>query len=458
MGLREYQRKRDFQRTPEPAGGLDAAPPVGRYVIQKHDARRLHYDLRLELDGVLLSWALPKGPSLDPKEKRLAVQTEDHPLEYGDFEGVIPEGQYGGGTVMLWDRGTWRCLDDARRSYREGTIKFEIAGQKLRGAWTLVRMTGPRNADGKNWLLIKERDAAARPEQEYSVTDAEPFSVASNRTIREIAQDRQRIWTTDGARGPAEERWRRSPGLHGPADLNIAAAPGARSAPQPATLRAVRPVVAERVPGGDGWLHELKLSGARVLAFLRSDEVRLLDEQGADCTRAWPEVARAVGRLPVQSAILDGLLVVTDARGAPDARALAAAAQSGRQDLVQYHAFDLPFCGGFDLRRVALSERKRCCTGSSRPGRRRPRRCVTAITSSATATRSLPRRRGWARRGSCRSAPPARIPARRRKPGRSSIARRREGPKPRRRWPPGRRSGGLPRWRSSRGRRFAACG
>jgi bifunctional non-homologous end joining protein LigD len=358
VGLREYQRKRDFQRTPEPPARLDAAPPVGRYVIQKHDARRLHYDLRLELDGVLLSWALPKGPSLDPKEKRLAVQTEDHPLAYGDFEGVIPEGQYGGGTVMLWDRGTWRCLGDARRSCREGTIKFEIAGQKLRGAWTLVRMTGPRNADGRNWLLIKERDAAARPEQEYSVADAEPFSVASNRTIREIAQDRQRIWTTDGPRGQAEERWRRSAGLQERADLNIAGTPGAKSAPQPATLKAVRPVAAARVPDGEAWLHELKLSGARVLAFVRSDEVRLLDEQGEDCTRAWPEVARAVGRLPVHAAVLDGLLVVTDARGAPDARALAAAAQSGRQDRVQYHVFDLPFCGGFDLRRVPLSERK----------------------------------------------------------------------------------------------------
>jgi len=357
VGLNEYRRKRDFERSPEPPGRAPA-PPTGRYAIQKHDATRLHYDLRLELDGVLLSWALPKGPSLDPKEKRLAVQTEDHPLEYGDFEGIIPKGQYGGGTVMLWDRGTWRCLGDPREQIREGTIKFEIAGQKLRGAWTLIRMKGPRNESGKNWLLIKERDAAVRSEQEYSVVHAEPFSVVSNRTIREIAENKQRVWTSDGALGEAEQRWRRPAGAGEPADLSLAQLPNARVAPQPVTLSPQQATHADVAPHGDAWLHELKLRGERVLAFLRSDELRLVDAGGADCTRSLPDVARAVGRLPADSAILDGILVVLDARGRSDRDALAAARSAGRHDAIQYHVFDLPFCGGHDLRRVPLVERK----------------------------------------------------------------------------------------------------
>jgi len=208
MGLREYQRKRNFGRTPEPAAASPAATdgragakakpaapqslaqattPAGAFVVQKHDASRLHYDFRLELDGVLKSWAVPKGPCLDPTEKRLAVQTEDHPLEYTEFEGVIPEGSYGGGTMMVWDLGRWSPLGDAHRDYLAGKLKFRLEGQKLRGAWMLVRMPG-NGAKGKaNWLLFKERDSEARPLAEGDILAEMPFSASTGRSLDEIA-------------------------------------------------------------------------------------------------------------------------------------------------------------------------------------------------------------------------------------------------------------------------------
>jgi bifunctional non-homologous end joining protein LigD len=161
MSLREYKRKRNFRRTPEPAGGAAAKSKARQFVVQKHDATRLHYDFRLELDGTLKSWAVPKGPSLDPAVKALAVHVEDHPLEYAGFEGTIPKGQYGGGTVMVWDRGQWEPDGDPKQGYRQGKLKFRLHGEKLHGSWALVRMGGRAGEDGKNWLLIKHDDEAA---------------------------------------------------------------------------------------------------------------------------------------------------------------------------------------------------------------------------------------------------------------------------------------------------------
>ncbi|HYL05377.1 MAG TPA: DNA ligase D [Thermoanaerobaculia bacterium] len=208
MGLEQYRRKRDFSRTPEPAGTArprrrprqEAAAGLG-FVVQKHAARRLHYDFRLEMDGVLKSWAVPKGPSLDPHEKRLAVQVEDHPLEYGGFEGIIPEGEYGGGTVQLWDRGTWRSLEgEPLAAWSKGKLKLELHGEKLRGGWTLVRMTGARAGDNhENWLLIKENDDTALPGSDDALVRKEAKSVASGQTIEEIAADPPRVWGPDGA-------------------------------------------------------------------------------------------------------------------------------------------------------------------------------------------------------------------------------------------------------------------
>ncbi|HVU89503.1 MAG TPA: non-homologous end-joining DNA ligase [Pirellulales bacterium] len=198
MGLREYRRKRDFSRTAEPRGGRGAKHKAPIFVVQKHDASHLHYDFRLELDGVLKSWAVPKGPDTDPAVKRLAMHVEDHPLEYGNFEGIIPEGEYGGGTVMLWDRGTWEPVeDDARKAYREGRLKFILHGEKLQGAWMLVRRGGrPSGADERTWFLFKERDKFAGGKT--PITDREPLSVKTNRTLEEIASDADRVWGPGG--------------------------------------------------------------------------------------------------------------------------------------------------------------------------------------------------------------------------------------------------------------------
>jgi bifunctional non-homologous end joining protein LigD len=196
--LRDYRRKRDFTRTPEPSGKARTRPGHS-FVVQQHAASRLHYDFRLELDGVLKSWAIPKGPSLDPADKRLAMQTEDHPVEYGGFEGIIPQGEYGGGTVLLWDRGTWTPEGDAATGLRKGRLTFELQGEKLRGRWHLVRLAGRDKDRGKSWMLIKSGDAEARTTTQ--VVLEEPLSVASGRRLEEIAADRDRVWRSNRTKG-----------------------------------------------------------------------------------------------------------------------------------------------------------------------------------------------------------------------------------------------------------------
>ena len=234
MALTEYKRKRDFGKTPEPAGAAvrPRTAPSLSFVIQKHAARRLHYDFRLELDGVLKSWAVPKGPSADPGEKRLAVHVEDHPLEYGGFEGVIPEGQYGAGPSMIWDRGSWTPLDpDPRAAYAKGTLKFALHGQKLHGKWALVRMGGAHaGRDKENWLLIKERDEVARPGSGDAIVADNPKSAATGRTIDEIAADRDRIWGPNGEEQSPPEARSAAPRVVDPASI-----PGAEKGGCPPT-------------------------------------------------------------------------------------------------------------------------------------------------------------------------------------------------------------------------------
>ncbi len=321
MSLREYHEKRNFELTAEPLGS-EGAPRGNSFVVQKHAASHLHYDFRLELDGVLLSWAVPKGPSLNPKERRLAMHVEDHPVEYGGFEGVIPKGEYGGGTVMLWDRGTW---EPVKGDYRKGRLKFQLHGERLKGVWNLVRIDG----DDKSWLLIKSRDEEARDEGDVLELET---SVKSGRTMEEIAGERDAVWHSK--------------------DFEPSVA-GARKEPFPSDLKPQLAQLAQEAPPGDKWLHELKYDGYRMLAFIREGKPRLLTRTHQDWTHRYPRVVEALKGLPVNECVFDGEIVVLDEHGHCDFQAL----QRGGDPI--YYVFDMPWCQGYDLAAVPLSERKK---------------------------------------------------------------------------------------------------
>ncbi|MCA9291953.1 MAG: DNA ligase D [Phycisphaerales bacterium] len=359
--LGEYRRKRDFSRTAEPRGGTADASASGRlFVVQKHAARNLHYDLRLEFGGVLKSWAVPRGPSLDPTQKPLAVLVEDHPLEYAMFEGIIPEGEYGGGTVLLWDVGEWEPIGDPVEGFARGDFKFRLHGHKLRGAWVLARMTGKAAEQGRNWLLIKKRDDAARPIASYNVLAELPRSVASDRTLDEIAADPERVWTDGREQTPDGAAVASPTGLVRPPAHDPSTLPRARAATMPDALAPQLATPAAAPPDGDDWLHEIKLDGYRLLAHVRDGAVRLLTRNGHDWTDRFGAVATAVARLPVREAIFDGEVVVLDANGISDFSALQNAFRGYGRRAFTYYLFDLPFVDGCDLRRAALRDRKAC--------------------------------------------------------------------------------------------------
>jgi bifunctional non-homologous end joining protein LigD len=314
--LEKYRKMRDFKRTAEPRGKQAPArarkkPETRSYVIQRHDARRLHYDFRLELDGVLLSWAVPKGPSMDPRDKRLAVETEPHPLEYGEFEGTIAEGEYGAGTVMIWDRGTWEPEGDPRKDYERGRLSFRLQGQKLGGSWHLVRTgAGDRGGNGKknNWLLMKSRDEFAR----------------------------------EGGAAPDDTPARRKKVVPRP------------KAPEPELATLV-----SDAPSGDDWAHELKFDGYRLLVTVHSGEVTLETRNGNDWTKRLPALAATLARLDVDAAVLDGELVALDERGIANFQRLQNSLSEGENGGHVYYAFDLLHLNGKDLRSAPLTERKR---------------------------------------------------------------------------------------------------
>jgi bifunctional non-homologous end joining protein LigD len=361
MALEEYRRKRDFEKTPEPAGA--AAPrqelaALPAFVVQKHRARRLHYDFRLELNGVLLSWAVPKGPSLDPGEKRLAVHVEDHPIEYGGFEGVIPQGQYGGGTVMLWDRGTWTSLDkDAEAAYRKGALKFRLDGEKLHGNWALVRMDGRRAANERheNWLLIKERDGEAVPGSDAALVDDNPLSVATGRSMDAIAADRDRIWDSTGGGEVA-------------GDPQPAKITGARNRAMPERLAPQLAALADAAPDGDAWLHEIKYDGYRLLARIDHGDVRLITRKGLDWTGKFPALARAFAVLPVAQALVDGEVVALLSGGVSSFTTLQQALSEGDTGGLVFYAFDLLYLDGYDLTGAKLEDRKTALAKLVPPG------------------------------------------------------------------------------------------
>jgi bifunctional non-homologous end joining protein LigD len=366
--LAAYRAKRDFKITAEPSGaGRVPNSERLRYVIQKHDASRLHYDLRLEAGGVFKSWAVTRGPSLDPADKRLAVEVEDHPLSYGDFEGTIPKGQYGGGTVQMWDRGYWAPQDgaDPLKALKKGELKFVLEGERLHGSWVLVRMTRDRaGAKRTNWLLIKHKDEAARPGHGDDVK-AEDRSIASGRPMATIAQGKGRapkafilaeagksdaVWHSAHESGAGEASTQRPVGrpLRG-------ARPPARKA-MPAFIEPQLCRLVERPPAGAAWAHEIKFDGYRMQLRSEGGKARLRTRKGLDWTDRFAEIAKAGDRLP--DAIVDGEIVALDHLGAPDFAALQSALSAKNTRNLVFFAFDLMFAGGEDLRRLPLAERK----------------------------------------------------------------------------------------------------
>ncbi|MFL9983333.1 DNA ligase D [Paraburkholderia sediminicola] len=422
-----YSRKRRFDETPEPSGTA-ARKNAGRksaarasnealsYVIQEHDARRLHYDFRLELNGTLLSWAVPKGPSLDPSVKRLAVHVEDHPVEYGSFEGEIPPGNYGAGTVIVWDRGTWEPVGgaaEAARSYKAGKLKFRLFGEKLHGGWTLVRSHMRGSGDKEQWLLIKERDDEARDQNEYDVLKKRPGSVldgsaplgkrakatrtaarkAVSESTRESASKTGAKTAVKAARAANTVAAKEAASSSNSVGKNrakaasssridpkktdivstrstqslreLAASPsieGAVKAALPATFKPQLATLVDAAPPGDEWAYEIKFDGYRVLARIdrnaKTRAVKVFTRAGNDWTAKFGKHVKAFEQLDIESAWLDGEAVVLDENGVPRFQALQNAFDANRpQDIVIY-LFDVPFLNGYDLRGVPLEQRR----------------------------------------------------------------------------------------------------
>ena len=362
--LASYRAKRDFNLTEEPSGKAAVAKAKQlRFVIQRHDATRLHYDFRLELDGTFKSWAVTKGPSLDPTVKRLAVEVEDHPLDYGDFEGTIPEGQYGGGTVQLWDRGYWIPEGDPHDGLKRGDLKFTLVGERLEGSWVLVRMKwdrkGGKGGGRTNWLLIKHRDAAA-DEGDNDKLLKDPKSIASGRTLKEIALG------TGKAPKPFMTGKKRSAGAVWQSNRkdggDAAAAPAknrAKAKKVSSMPKFVEPQLAklvERAPSAAGWAHEVKFDGYRLQLRVEDGDARLRTRKGLDWTGKFAAIADAgCGLL---DCIIDGEVVALDRNGAPDFAELQAVLSEGRSQDLTYFVFDLLFDGAEDLRRMTLTARK----------------------------------------------------------------------------------------------------
>ncbi|VEF10468.1 ATP-dependent DNA ligase [Pseudomonas fluorescens] len=346
--LDDYNRMRDFSATSEPAAVKRSARRAAQdhalqFCIQKHDASHLHYDFRLELDGALKSWAVPKGPSLDPKVKRLAVHVEDHPLDYATFEGSIPEGHYGAGDVIVWDRGVWIPLEDPQKAYAKGRLKFELQGEKLGGVWNLVRTHMPGKKE--QWFLIKHQDNAARPQDDYDVLVAEPDSVLSERTI--IAKHKQSAEQSKPVKKPVSKARK-------PASGTLT---GAHKAKLPAQLKPELATLVDSAPEGQ-WSYEIKFDGYRIMARIDHDQVQLFTRNGHDWTHKLPQQAEALAALGLESAWLDGEMVVANEQGVPDFQALQNAFEVGRSGGILYYLFDLPYLNGVDLREVPVEERR----------------------------------------------------------------------------------------------------
>ena len=402
MSLKEYHKKRNFRRTREPRGHV-AHKQDWLFVVQKHDASRLHYDFRLQLGGTLKSWAVPKGPSLDPQVKRLAMHVEDHPVEYGDFEGIIPEGEYGGGTVMLWDRGWWEPDGDAEEGYRAGKLKFRLHGEKLKGEWVLIRRGG-RTGRGNEWLLFKTSDEKALAEGEGSIVADAPKSVKTGRTLEQIAKAEDAVWSSSGglrktpakrtpkktttrrkaiARAPvkkpakratktatrsASRRKRlsskhasRATSVRRKSKLSASDLTGAIAANFNTVARRVRPqlaTLAGEAPAGDQWLHEIKFDGYRMICRKDGATVQLFSRNENDWTARFGSLVESLRELPFEQTIVDGEVCALADSGKTDFQELQNAMKEGRARRMAYYVFDILYADGYDLTKMTLADRK----------------------------------------------------------------------------------------------------
>ena len=396
-GLRTYQAKRDFGVTAEPRGKV-MRRARHEFVIQKHAARRLHYDLRLELDGVMKSWAVTRGPSLVPGEKRLAVQVEDHPIEYNKFEGTIPQGEYGGGTVMIWDRGSWEPENDPHKGLAKGHLSFKLDGEKLQGGWHLVRLHRRPGEKRDNWLLIKQHDEAERSPSDEDILEEMPLSAATGRSMDEIAgSPKSKVWhsnrsvaenvaakatratsakrtsakkTTVRKAGAAKKTSRkrepkaesRTAGRRSGrkrADTEADPVAGASTAPLPSFIEPCLATLSEAAPDGADWLHEIKFDGYRVQTRVDRGKAKLLTRRGLDWTDKFAAIADALKKLPCKTALIDGEIVVEAENGVSNFSALQQALKEGADKRMVFYAFDLMHLDGADFTPLPLAERKR---------------------------------------------------------------------------------------------------
>ena len=345
-----YRKKRDFAVTSEPSGAGRAPAGGSRYVIQMHAARRLHYDLRLEIDGVYKSWAVTRGPSLDPKDRRLAVEVEDHPIEYGTFEGTIPQGEYGGGTVMLWDRGTWAPDGDPAKAHKKGHITFAFDGERLQGDFSLIRMADRNQGKGSklrhNWLLIKKNDRWAKPGHgDAAIENA--TSVKTGRSMRQIAEGDSPVWDSTRTKAAMKKNV-----------ATIKADEGGKRGKLPAIIEAELTTLVDAPPSGASWIHEVKFDGYRMGGRIENGKTRLITRSGLDWTRKFPIIAKALEKTRIKSGWLDGEIVVPDENGLSSFSGLQRALSDGDDRRMVFYLFDLPYLNGRDLRDLPLVQRK----------------------------------------------------------------------------------------------------
>ncbi|MGH6839967.1 MAG: DNA ligase D, partial [Methylocella sp.] len=379
LGL--YRAKRNFSKTSEPSGARTArktaTPENLRFVVQKHAARGLHYDFRLELDGALKSWAVTKGPSLVAGDKRLAVHVEDHPLDYGNFEGVIPQGEYGAGSVIVWDRGSWIPIGDPRKGYAKGHLKFSLRGEKLGGDWALVRMRPKMGERADNWLLIKAADDAARETNEPDILEEKQESILSGKPIEKIADDPSARRWTRGQPVKSSDAFTPRQRARAPLASDKVTAfrqeSASKTASKPLRIRFPKAARSARIggfvapclaaataapPTGSRYVHEVKFDGYRLQAVLQKGQAVIKTRRGLDWTARFPSLASAVAELPIESAVFDGEAVVEDRGGIADFAALQEAIRAGRNGAITFYLFDLLHLNGHDLKPLPLLQRK----------------------------------------------------------------------------------------------------